>query len=150
VNYTPTILPTSLEGLLPWLARELQTIAFTINEKTQRLWYSTAILTPAQLTGNTNDWAPPGLEGALWIRMSANGSYNLTGLKNPEAGTPRMFFLTNVGTNNITMIDSSGASAAAARFALPNGTNQVMGRNDSALIAYDTSSSLWRALSNAV
>lgn len=150
MNYTPSILPSKVEDLLPFLNRELQQIATAIAEKSPRLWYATAILTPAQLTINTNDYAPQGLEGALWLRLSASGPINLTGIRNPEAGTPRILIVSNVGTQTITLPHASASSSAAARFNLPAASSKALTQNSGIMLGYDVTNSVWRSLADAV
>lgn len=150
MNYTPAILPKDADGLVRFLASELPRIADAINEKSKRLWYASAILTPTQLTLSTNDWAPAGLAGALVVRISASGAINLTGIKNPETGTPRLLFLTNIGTQTITLKHGSASSVAANRFALPAAADRLLTQNAGALLQYDITDSVWRLLALAL
>jgi hypothetical protein len=150
VNYTPSILPSDLKDLLAYLNRELQQIASAIAEKSNRLWYLSSILTPAQITGNTNDYAPPGIEGALWLRLSASAPFNITGFKNPEAGSPRLLIVSNITAATITLVHASGSSAAAARLNLPGAANRALTQNSGMIIGYDPSTLVWRSLADAV
>ncbi len=149
MNYTPSILPSTIDGLLPFLNRELRLIQTAIAEKSPRLWYSSAILTPAVIAADQNNYAPPNLEGALWLRLSASGAYFITGLKNPEVATPRLFFLTNIGTFSLTLQHGSTSSAAAARFSFLGSGDLVLLQGATVLLGYDPTSLVWRNLSDS-
>jgi hypothetical protein len=146
VNYTPSILPKDPKDLLTWLARELPKIAASINEKSKRLLYATAILTPTTLAADQNDYAPAGLEGAAWLRLSATVPVNITGLKNPEAATPRMFLVSNVGAQPINLVHASTSSGAAARFNFIGAGDVPLLQNAGTVLIYDPVLSVWRAL----
>lgn len=146
MNYTPSILPKDPKDLLTWLARELPKISSAIAEKSNRLWYSSAILTPAVLAADQNDYAPAGMEGALWLRLSSSTPVYITGLKNPEAGTPRMFLVSNVGSKAISLAHASTSSAAAARFNFIGAGDLTLLQNAGTVLIYDPILLVWRAL----
>ncbi len=146
MNYTPSILPSKPDGLIKWLAEELPRIAAAINEKSNRLWYASAILTPTTLAADQNDYAPPGLEGALWVRLAASTPVYITGLKNPEAATPRMFLVSNVGSQPITLSHASTSSAAVARFNFIGAGEIPLLKDAGLILLYDPKVSVWRAL----
>lgn len=147
MNYTPAILPKDAAGLVKFLAEELPRIAEAINEKSKRLWYASAILTPAIITSDQDDYAPVGLAGAAWVRLSSNAARYITGLKNPVAASPRLLVLTNVGSYALTLSHAYSGSTAAARFAFPGAAEAVLLPGASMVIGYDITSSLWRPLS---
>lgn len=78
------------------------------------------------------------------IRLSSDALQTITGFANNDAG--RVYHLTNVGTNDIVLINQSGIEAAALRMALPNNTGVTMQRGDSVTIWYDSVDSRWRTL----
>lgn len=147
MNYTPGSAPKRPDDLPSYLTRELQRIAASATEDAQRLMFISAILTPAQLTGSVNDYAPTGLNRATWVRLDASTPLNITGLKNTTAGKPRWLFLSNISANTITLVNASASSAAANRFALPGAANLAITRNMGVILIYDISSAVWRSLS---
>lgn len=102
-----------------------------------------SVISPAQLTANTNDWAPTGLAGATIIRFSTDASRNITGLTGGVAG--RVIALVNVGTQQGNILNEDAASTAANRFALPTGSSIITG-GGAAIFWYDGTSSRWRQL----
>lgn len=138
---------TDLKVVAEFLRREFNRIAATIADDADRIEYLPDVLTPAQLTGATDDYAPSGMESANVLRISANAPINLTGLKNPAPGKPRRLVLMNVSANTITLVNASVASAAANRFALPGAANLAITQNQARTLWYDCIASNWKALS---
>jgi hypothetical protein len=101
--------------------------------------YLTGVITPTQLSANTDDWAPTGFADANTVRVSSDAARNLTGIAGGSAG--RMIVLHNVGSYDITLVDDA-TSTAANRFALAE--NHVMGPDTSVTLVYDGTSSRWR------
>ena len=100
-------------------------------------------ITPAQLTANTDNWAPTGLSGATLIRMTANAAYNITGLTGGVDG--RVIVLMNVDTvDTLTLVANSGSSTAANQFAFSG--NLALAPNESATVMYDSTASRWKLL----
>jgi len=106
-----------------------------------------SIITPAQLTAQTNDWNPTGLATASTIRFTTNASQNITGLQGGATG--RIITLINGGSFPGVLINDNGAapatsSSAANRFAL--GADIALGPSQSIMLQYDNTSGRWRAL----
>jgi hypothetical protein len=101
------------------------------------------VLSPAQLTASQNNYNPTGLSTATVLRLSTDASRNITGLAGGAAG--RIIVITNVGSNDIVLVDSSGSSSAANQFQLDD--DITLGADQSAVLQYDGTSSRWRALS---
>lgn len=101
----------------------------------------TGVISPAQLTANTNDWAPTGIEDAFLIRVSTDASRDLTGIADQGAG--RTLKLTNVGSNNLVLKDEDANSTAANRFALSG--DLTLGASQSVILHYDETASRWCA-----
>lgn len=102
------------------------------------------IISPTQLTANTDNWAPTGLSAASFIRASSDASRNITGLSPGSSG--RFLTIHNIGSFNLVLVDESASSTAANRFAL---TGDVTLLPDSvAVLQYDGSSSRWRVVSS--
>lgn len=99
-------------------------------------------ISPAQLTANTNDWAPTGLAKANVIRFTTDASRNLTGLTGGYHN--RVVYLHNVGSFNLVLTDEDTNSTAANRFAL-SGSLTVTPDMIVAL-QYDNTTGRWRSL----
>lgn len=101
--------------------------------------------TPAQLTANANDYAPAGFATAAVLRIQSDAPRTITGLAGGAAG--RMVWLTNVGSQTISLATDSSASSAANRFAF-GASGFDLPAGGSLSIWYDTASSRWRAATN--
>ncbi len=103
----------------------------------------TGILTPAQITANTNDYAPTDLATASTLRLNTSGIFNITGLTGGAAG--RVLVLHNVGASPFILIPESASSTAANRF---SASGEVwVGTNQAVSLQYDATLSRWRVLS---
>jgi hypothetical protein len=101
------------------------------------------VVTPAQLTGNANDYALGGhLATGDIFRVSSSSAVNITGI---SAGLydGHAILLRNVGTFNITLTHQDAASAAANRMISPWAGNVVISANSSMLLVYDSTLSRW-------
>lgn len=101
-------------------------------------------ISPTQLSANTNDWAPTGIDAATVIRASTDASRNLTGLTGGRDG--RLIVLRNVGSNAIVLKDSDANSTAANRFDF--GADITLAAKQHALLQYDATDSRWKMLGN--
>jgi hypothetical protein len=96
---------------------------------------------PTQITSNQNDYA--GLASTTFqLRLTSDAARDITGMTGGVQG--RVVFVTNAGTNNITLKNQDAASAAANRFGF--GADVVLVPDASALLRYDGTSSRWRAV----
>jgi hypothetical protein len=100
----------------------------------------TNIISPSQLTGNTDNWNPTGLSACATIRVSTDASRNLTGIVAQTAG--RRIRLRNVGAQNLVLIHDL-TSTAANRFYCPGAANFTLNAKDSVDIEYDGTDSRW-------
>jgi hypothetical protein len=96
--------------------------------------------TPAQITGNVNDYDPGGNQG--FVRLSSDAAWNITGLLAAPDGTHRT--LVNVGGFNLTLKNADGASTAANQFLNAAGGDVVLGPNHMAVAVYDGTTQRWR------
>lgn len=103
------------------------------------------VISPAQLTGNQNDWTPTGLSDASVIRLSTDASRTITGLTGGASG--RIMTLLNVGSNNAVLSNEDASSTAANRFALSGG-NITLTSGQTITLIYDNTSSRWRPAAN--
>lgn len=97
-------------------------------------------ITPSQITADQNDYNPTGLSAAAVLRLSSDASRNITGLQGGSDG--RVLWLYNIGANPIVLIDESGSSSAANRFAFDG--NLTLAADTGCQIQYDATSSRWR------
>lgn len=102
---------------------------------------STNALSPAEITGNTNDWA---VNTHSFVRYTADGEYNLTGIVAGRDG--QRLTLVNIGTSKVTLINESANSTAANRFITTTGGDCEIHQNDMAIMIYDAQTARWRAL----
>ncbi len=105
----------------------------------------TGAASPAQITSNVNDYAPTGFATASVLRLQSDVPRTITGLAGGVAG--RMVWLTNVGSQTITLATESASSTAANRFAF-GALGFDLPAGGSLSIWYDTTSSRWRAATN--
>lgn len=101
-----------------------------------------AVISPSQLTGNVNDYAPTSHATTGTMRLSSDASRDITGLQGGSAG--RILALVNVGSFPIVLKSESGSSTAAYRFALPYDLTIPAGYG--VLLQYDGTSSRWRLI----
>jgi hypothetical protein len=102
-----------------------------------------SILTPAQLTVNTDNYAPTGGSSAHTIRIDSSGVIDLTGLSLSQVDG-RELNLVNVGANNI-VLKNDVTSTAANRFLF--GADFTLLPNAMVRLNYDGTSSRWRKIS---
>ena len=100
-----------------------------------------AVISPAALTVNTDDWNPTGLATCNVIRIDATGAVALTGIVAQTGG--RTILIVNIGSNAITLINDA-SSTAANRFKLP--TDISIGAGGAVQIWYDATTQRWRAI----
>ncbi len=97
-------------------------------------------ITPAQLTANTNDWAPSGYTYAFTFRVSTDASRNLTGIAGGALG--RTITLENVGSFPLVLKNNDSGSSGSNRFAL--NADYTLAAGSGVLLKYDGTSSRWR------
>jgi hypothetical protein len=103
------------------------------------------IVVAAQLTGNTNDYAPTNVKHAGALVISTDAARDITGLV-PSTVTDstdgREITIYNGGSFNATLKDQSASSAAANRFDL-GGADLVLSPKTSATLRYRLGISRW-------
>lgn len=104
-------------------------------------------ISPAQITANQNDYNPTGLTAASVLRLSSDASRNITGLVTALL-TSRTMLITNVGTQDIVLVNQSASSTADYRFEI--GANITIGANEGVILLYDTTSRRWRCVGKHV
>lgn len=108
-------------------------------------------ISPAQLTGNQNDYAPGSFATTYMVLQDVDAATrNVTGLAGGVAGR-RVCFI-NISTNAASILrftNQDAASSAANRFILPNAGNYDVPRGGSIVFWYDGGASRWRVESRA-
>lgn len=97
----------------------------------------------ASVSSSQNDWAPTGIADASAIRISATGTFNITGISGGRTG--RLLFLINGGTNKVIFKHEDVASLAANRFNL-SARDAVLSPGAILAALYDAVSSRWRLM----
>ncbi|UOF78754.1 tail fiber protein [Caudoviricetes sp.] len=104
---------------------------------------SDAVLSPAQITADTNDYNPTGLASAVILRISTDANNRvLTGIAGGAAG--RLLVLLNIGSHAITVRNDDAGSTAANRIICSVDGRVVLAPNQAAMLWYDSISSRWR------
>jgi hypothetical protein len=114
-----------------------------------------AVISPAAITGNVNNWDPTGLDvsvggifypAAQVIRQDLSADVNLSGIARGIAG--RILYLINIDASwHIDLLHESTNSTAANRLALPGGEHRrLYGEGSYAKLWYDGAISRWRVL----
>lgn len=104
------------------------------------------VVSPSQLTANTDNWNPTGLSTADAIRASTDASRNLTGIVAPA--TVRAIVLENVGAFDL-VLKHDVTSTAANRFYCPNDADVTLQKDSSIFLVYDLTSTRWRVVGGA-
>jgi len=135
-NIISMVADTSLGGY-----RLISGSAATRNLNVLGTFARSGVLTPAALTIDTDDWAPPGIENASILRISSTVAINLSGIDAPLInGT--FYTLDNIGTFRITLLNNSVLSQAGNRFI--SNAPVILEPGGSGAIHYDALSAGWR------
>lgn len=126
-------------GAGTWLGDDGSTVAFRPVNILSQDFSRSGDISPAQLTANTDDYAPAGFSTASVLRLSTDASRNLTGLAGGTDG--RVITIFNVGSFNL-VIKNDVTSSPANRFFL--NADVTLQANQAAAFIYDSSSSRWR------
>ncbi len=99
-------------------------------------------ISPAQLTADTNDYAPANITLATTLRLSTDASRNITGLVDAREGAIKSII--NVGNNPLVLQNQNAGSAAANRFDF--GADITLASKQSATIRYDGTDQRWKLI----
>lgn len=102
-------------------------------------------ITPAQISANTDDYAPTGHATAYVFRLSTDASRNLTGIQGGVDG--RKILILNVGSFDLVLKDDV-TSTEANRFQLSG--DLTLAANTGVELQYDDTSDRWRPTSPQV
>lgn len=113
-----------------------------------------AILTPANLAANADNYAPAGGPAATVWRINPTASRTISGIDVAAsvdilAREGRVILIQNVSAtlaNTLILAHESASSLAANRFLCPNNANVTIRANGSALVVYDDTSDRWRVV----
>lgn len=103
----------------------------------------TGVCAPASITANQNDYTPAGLAGASVLQISSDAARSISGLSGGAEG--HVVTVINVGSQPISLLDDSAASAAANRFAF--GGNLTLMAKQGALLRYNGTAARWQSIS---
>ena len=96
---------------------------------------------PSTITASQNDY---NFGTTMWARISANASYQITGLANGVNG--RVLILANVGSSPIELPHESTSSTGANRIITPSGATVTLSANYCAILIYDGATARWRLI----
>lgn len=103
---------------------------------------------PAQITGNTNNYSPLNpntglaINAPMYLRLTTDASRNLTGLVFLTAAADgQTVTIINAGAQDIVLKHQDAASTAANRFANTTGADITLTPNQQALLVYDAAAS---------
>jgi len=106
------------------------------------------IITPDQLTVDTDDYVTTGLDSADVVRLDGYDGYGLdadrtiTGIDAPVAAKELMFV--NIGTNSLVFNHDDTDSAAENRILIAGGSALTIPPNGILTLLYDDISAKWR------
>ncbi|MEO0132747.1 MAG: hypothetical protein ABIK73_07460 [candidate division WOR-3 bacterium] len=105
---------------------------------------SPSVITPSQITGHVNDYAPTGWASATLVRLSSNGFYRISGFAAGNSGEIKT--LCNVGNNCLYLAPQHTGSVPANRIDYQE--EVILWPGSSCQIFYDNVSSKWRPLTS--
>ncbi|MDX1555209.1 MAG: hypothetical protein R3212_04215 [Xanthomonadales bacterium] len=100
------------------------------------------VISPPQITVNTNDYEPTGFDDAEVLRLSTDASRNLTGAKADPTRIRKTII--NVGSNDLVIKHQDAGSLATNRFLNFTGADITLGADDWAHLFYDVVTQRWR------
>lgn len=110
------------------------------------LFQLSGVLTPTALSGDVDDYDPPGLATASVLRIGLGGSArSMTGLMGGVSG--RVIYIANIDTTasaDLTLVHDSGLSGVTSRFYGAGNADVVVRNNGAALAVFDATSNHWR------
>jgi len=100
-------------------------------------------ISPAQITGDQNNYNPTDLDVSSTLRLSTDASRNITGLAGGADG--RVIIIHNIGSNDLVLNSENASSTAANRFLFD--ADVTLTADQSVILRYDATSSRWRLIS---
>lgn len=106
--------------------------------------FAATISTPAEITGNLNNYDLGGTAATLY-RISSDASRNITGILAPGGNLAvKKILLVNVGANDIVLQNENVGSTAANRIITGTGADLTVAADATEELYYDSTSSRWR------
>jgi hypothetical protein len=129
--------PPNFPALIAALAPAIEEHGFAIN-KLIRQW---AMATPAQITGDEDDYALP---DEVVVRMSTDAPHTITGFSPSEEGD--FHILINVDSTDFVIANEDAGSSAENRVITLTGASVTLVANAIFIMVYDVDSLRWRQL----
>jgi hypothetical protein len=112
---------------------------------------SGAILSPAQITANVDNYNPTGFQVSNEIvksllRLDLDANHNVTGLVPSTTATANIVTISNISGFNLKLKNNNAGSTAANRFLFK--ADITIDKDESLTIYYDTVSLRWRVYNN--
>lgn len=104
---------------------------------------ATSVISPTQLTADTDNWNPTNLATALVIRINVDAPRTITGIVAQTSGT--MLLLYNTTAHDVILAHDT-TSTAGNRFYCPNATNYTLAQKASVWIRQDGTHSRWTVI----
>lgn len=106
----------------------------------------TSRLAPAQITANTNDYAPSGINDAVVLELTTDAARDLTGIV-PDSGTGngRLLWVINTGAFNLVLKHDT-TSSSNNRFLLRGAADVTLTPNTGALLWWNATNAKWRQI----
>lgn len=105
---------------------------------------TSATLTPAALTVNTNNYSPTGLSTAAVMRIASTGAVDLTGLI--ASSRSRTLLLANIGAFTITLTHADVSSSLVNQFRCPGAASFSLTTAKACWLWYDLTSAIWQVV----
>jgi hypothetical protein len=133
------------------LATDLTNWVFAADASSQEL---SAVLSPASITVDQNDYNPQDWASAQIVRLTSNAAHNITGMQGPGA-VPKILINVNAAIGStITLKFDNAGSLAANRIYTPGGVDFVLTSAQAGLTAakiwYDTTLGRWIVIGVAI
>ncbi len=108
---------------------------------------SGAILSPAQITADVDDYNPSGFQVSNEIvksllRLDLDANHDMTGLVPSTTATANIVTISNISASNLKLKNNNAGSVAANRFLFKSDIK--IEKDESLTIYYDTVSLRWR------
>jgi hypothetical protein len=108
------------------------------------LYDPNSVISPAQLTGDQNDYNPINGRWTTTWRLNANATRTITGIVAGFSG--QLLRLINTNADDIILAHESASSAVANRIITGTGANITMNFHETVTLWYDSTSQRWRAV----
>ena len=132
----------AVEGHNVTTVDQAQTISARYNFSVAPIWSN--VVTPSQIVGNVDNYAPTGITDVSHLRLSTDASRQISGITSGVAG--RFIFVTNIGAFNITLPHDNSGSSVGNRFWLEGGSTVTIEPDQTRIFWFDATTNYWRLL----